>query len=112
MKKIVNFLLDIIKSDTSYTSRKYKITLLIFFTTSLICALPPCLSVFIFKATAPLIIISGAEYITILTTLIGIYFSANVYEKKIKSDELTSVTNTAIINVDKTNNETEIATIK
>lgn len=88
MKKVINYLLNLLKSDTRYTSRKYKITLLIFITTSLLCALPPCLSIFLFKTTAPLIVLSGAEYVTVLTTLMGIYFSANVYEKKIAPDKI------------------------
>lgn len=86
MRRIINYLLGLLKKDnlkdTRYASRKYKLALLIFIITSLLCALPPCISVFIFKA-APLVILSGTEYVTILTTLMGIYFSANVYEKKI-----------------------------
>lgn len=88
MKKIIDYLLNLLKSDTRYTSRKYKITLLIFITTSLLCILPPCLSIFLFKTATPLIVLSGAEYVTILTTLMGIYFSANVYEKKITPDKI------------------------
>ena len=87
MGKIISCFLKLFKSDNKYDSRKYKITLLIFLTTSLICVLPPCLSIFLFKSTAPIIILSGAEYVTILTTLMGIYFSANVYEKKIIQQE-------------------------
>ena len=86
MRRIINYLLGLLKKnnlkDTRYDSRKYKLALLIFITTSLLCILPPCISVFIFKV-APLVILSGTEYVTILTTLMGIYFSANVYEKKI-----------------------------
>ena len=86
MKRIIDYLMSLFKKeqlkDTKFASRKYKLALLIFIVTSLLCGLPPCISVFIFKAT-PLVILSGTEYVTILTTLMGIYFSANVYQKKI-----------------------------
>jgi hypothetical protein len=86
MKRIIDYLMNLFKSeqlkDTKFASRKYKLALLIFITTSLLCVLPPCISVFIFKIT-PLVILSGVEYVTILTTLMGFYFSANVYQKKI-----------------------------
>lgn len=89
MRRIIDFLLNWLKreplKDTKLASRKYKLAMLIFIMTSLLCAVPPCLSVFVFKAT-PLIILSGTEYVTILSTLMGIYFSANVYQKKIISE--------------------------
>ena len=87
MKRLINFLLNYLKKDTlkdsKFDSRKYKLSLLIFIMTSLMCVVPPCISLFVFKTATPLIILSGTEYVTILTTLMGIYFSANVYEKKI-----------------------------
>ncbi len=72
-------------------SRKYTLALLIFSAATIMCAIPPALAVFVFK-TAPLIILSGSEWISVMGMLGGFYFGANVLQKKfIKDSEMTII---------------------
>lgn len=85
-KKILDFLVNYFKNkltDTKKSSRKYK---LIFFTliiATLMCVLPPILSDFVFKTDETLFILSGTQWVTIVTTLIAFYYTSNVVQKKI-----------------------------
>lgn len=71
-------------------SRKYRFILLVFIAATLMCAIPPILAVFVFKIP-PLVILSGGEWITIMSMLGGFYFGANVIQKKLLKDEEISV---------------------
>jgi len=64
-------------------SRKYILTILIFLVGTLLCGLPPLLSVFIYGCKTTLIILSGTEWVTVITMLCGFYFGANVVQKKL-----------------------------
>ena len=66
-----------------FASRKYVLTLLIFFAGTILCGLPPALSMFVFAYKTPLIILSGSEWVTVITMLCGFYFGANVAQKKL-----------------------------
>lgn len=68
-------------------SRKYILTLLIFVAALLLCAVPPVLSVFVFGKDVPLIILSGGEWITVMSLICGFYFSANVAQKHILKEK-------------------------
>lgn len=67
-------------------SRKYRLALLVLFLSFLLCGAPPMISTWVFHAT-PLIIISGAEFVTIISLLIASYFTANVVQKSGKKSE-------------------------
>jgi len=74
-------------------SRKYILTILIFLAGTLLCGLPPLLSVFVYNCSPALIILSGTEWVTVITMLCGFYFGANVAQKKLmktspKADEI------------------------
>jgi len=84
-EKIFEFLKKALSRDRSLTSRKYRLALLIFFAATLMCAVPPVLSVFVFKMTAPLLILTGTEWVSVVTLLGGFYFGANVVQKKFVS---------------------------
>ena len=64
-------------------SRKYKITLLVFFAAVIMCLFPPIISMFIFKMTTPLIVLSGTEFVSVISLVFSAYFASNVYQKKI-----------------------------
>lgn len=67
--------------DNKYNSRKYKLTLLILLIATVMCLLPPVVSVLILKLPS-LVILSGTEWISVVTLVAGFYFGANVAEKK------------------------------
>ena len=75
--------------DTS-DSRKWKLVLLIVWLSTIGCFFPPLCSVLLFDALRPLIIISGTEYISLLTLATAAYFGANVWQKKVESDAVTA----------------------
>lgn len=85
MKGILNFIKNYIKTkltDTRTSSRKYKLVLLIFFAATIMCLFPPIISVFVFKV-APITILTGSEWISVMSLISGLYFGANVIQKKI-----------------------------
>ena len=75
------------KNENSFSnriaSRKYILTILIFLAGTLLCGLPPLLSVFVYSCPTTLIVLSGAEWVTVITMLCGFYFGANVVQKKL-----------------------------
>lgn len=80
-------------------SRKWKLVLLIVWLSTLGCFFPPLLSVWLFDSLRPLVIISGTEYISLLTLAAATYFGANVLQKKVESD---AVTANAVLSVEAT----------
>lgn len=66
-------------------SRKYKLALLIFAAATIMCLFPPLIAVFVFK-TAPLIVLSGEAWVTVMGMLGGFYFGANILQKKFVQD--------------------------
>jgi len=75
-------------NDTKTPSRKYKLILMIFFAATLMCTIPPILSVFVFKIKA-LVLLSGTQWVALMTTLVGFYYTSNVIQKKIISSNKT-----------------------
>jgi len=98
IKKAFNYLIEHIKlkmNDTKTSSRKYKLILLIFLAATLMCAIPPMFSQFIFKTSETLIILSGTEWVTVMSMLSGFYLTSNVVQKQIiKSNNNTETNNT------------------
>jgi len=95
IKKGIEYLIEHIKakmSDTRTSSRKYKLILLIFLAATFMCVLPPVLSVFVFK-TEVLIILSGTQWVTVMSMISGFYFGANVIQKQITKADGTSEVN-------------------
>jgi hypothetical protein len=71
-------------------SRKWKLILLIVWISTIGCYLPPIISVWLFDSIRPLIIISGTEYISLLTLAVASYFGANIWQKKIEGNVVTA----------------------
>ena len=88
--RIIYFIMKKSRSKDSITtrmaSRKYILTILIFLAGTLLCGLPPILSVFVFHHQTALVILSGTEWVTVISMLCGFYFGANVAQKKLMED--------------------------
>jgi len=72
------------KFPKTSAGRKYALALMIFFAATLLCSITPILSVFVFK-TEPLFILTGSEWVTVVSMLGAFYFSANVVQKKFEN---------------------------
>lgn len=66
-------------------SRKWKLVLLVILIATIGTLIPPIISVWCFN-TSPLIIISGTEYVSILTLVVSAYFGANVLQKYVMKE--------------------------
>lgn len=69
---------------TDGTSRKWLLVLLVFWVSTLILLAPPLLSIWVFGAKAPLIILSGTEFVSLTTLCLSAYFGANVIQRHIE----------------------------
>jgi hypothetical protein len=67
-------------------SKKWRLVLLVVLMASLGTIVPPILSIWVFKAVTPLVIISGTEYVSLLTLIVSAYFGANVLQKQVQKD--------------------------
>lgn len=70
------------KLSKTPAGRKYALALMIFVAATLLCAVTPVLSVFVFKTQA-LVLLTGSEWVTVVSMLGAFYFSANVAQKKL-----------------------------
>ena len=67
-------------------SRKWFLVLSVFIITTLGVFLPPIISAWLFKAATPLVILTGAEYVSVVTLVVSAYFAGNIWQKKVESD--------------------------
>ena len=72
------------QSSVVWSSRKYILALLIFVAATLMCSLPPTLAVFVFHKEA-IIVLSGSEWVTVMSMIGAFYFSANVVQKHLSN---------------------------
>lgn len=70
------------KFSKSPAGRKYGLAIMIFIAATILCAVPPCISIFVYKIQMPLILLSGSEWVTVMSMIGAFYFSANVAQKK------------------------------
>ena len=63
-------------------SRKWDLVLLVFFTAVIAVMVPPLVSVWVF-GKPPLIVLSGTEFVSLITLIVSTYFGANVLQKNI-----------------------------
>jgi hypothetical protein len=63
-------------------SRKWDLVLLVFFTAVVAVLVPPLVSVWVF-GKAPLVVLSGTEFVSLITLIVSTYFGANVLQKNI-----------------------------
>jgi Na+-driven multidrug efflux pump len=72
-------------------SRKWKLVLLVVVLATVGTFVPPMLSAWLFKSATPLIIISGTEYVSVLTLVVSAYFGANVIQKHVEGKANASI---------------------
>lgn len=72
------------------SSRKWFLVLLVVILATIGCYLPPALSMWVFGFDEPLVILSGTEFVSILTLIVSIYFGINVWQKKIEKKDAVS----------------------
>jgi hypothetical protein len=89
--KIFKFIKKLFTVDNKLPeeSKKYTLALLIFFAATIMCFVPPVVSALVLKVT-PLIVITGSEWVSVISMIGAFYFAANVVQKQIqKGTELT-----------------------
>ena len=65
-------------------SRKWRLTLLILVLATVGAFVPPLLSAWLFGAVKPLVILSGAEWVSVVSLVAGAYCSTNVWQKHVE----------------------------
>ena len=70
------------KKNKSKASRKWKLVVAVVILAALGTFIPPVISAWIFKATNTLVILSGAEFVSLITLVVAAYFGANVWQKR------------------------------
>ena len=70
-------------NDTQLPSRKWRLVLFIVLLASVACFLPPIISVWFLKQPA-LILLTGAEYCSLITLVVSAYFGVNVWQKHVE----------------------------
>jgi hypothetical protein len=72
-----------------FNSRKWKLVLLVLILATLGFLAPPLLSAWVFKAAEALVLITGTEWVSVVTLVVSAYFGANVFQKKIENGSFT-----------------------
>lgn len=70
------------KEYKKYQSRKWLLVLLVIILSTLAAFAPPLISLWIFKAKSALFLLSGTEWVSVITLVVSAYFGANVLQKK------------------------------
>lgn len=78
------------KEYSKWQSRKWGMALLVVILATLGTFLPPPLSAWVFGATKPLIVLSGAEWVSVITLVTALYIGGNIYQKHIEHKSLTA----------------------
>lgn len=78
------------KEYSKWQSRKWRLALLAIFLATLGAFLPPAISLWVFESYKPLIILSGTEWVSVVTLVVGLYIGGNVYQKHIEKKSLSA----------------------
>lgn len=84
-------------------SRKWRLVLLVIILATLGTFVPPLISLWVLKAKEALFLISGAEWVSVITLVVSAYFGINVWQKKIEGNQNVSENNgsaTTTVNID------------
>lgn len=71
-------------------SRKWLLVLLVVVLATVGAFVPPLLSAWMFGATKPLIILSGAEWVSIITMIVAAYITGNVWQKHVEKKDVSA----------------------
>lgn len=69
------------------TSRKWILVVLVLTLATLCAFVPPMLSAWVFGAAKPLILLSGTEWVSVITMVTAAYIGGNVWQKHIQKNE-------------------------
>jgi hypothetical protein len=75
---------DIQNGESKGPSRKWRLVLLTVLLATLGAFLPPVISMWLMGCGKPLIILSGTEWVSVVTMVVGLYIGGNVYQKHIE----------------------------
>lgn len=76
------------KNGAVATNRKWHLVLLVIAIATIGLFAPPLLSVWLFGAKQPLVLITGAEYVSLITLVVSAYFGANVMHRHVETRNL------------------------
>jgi hypothetical protein len=71
-------------NGTQYMSRKWKLVLLVVILATVWAFLPPLVSAWLLGAEKPLVLLSGTEWVSVITLSVSAYFGANVWAKYVQ----------------------------
>lgn len=71
-------------NGAQYPSRKWKLVLLVVMLATVGAFLPPLISAWLLGAEKPLVILSGTEWVSVITLSVSAYFGANVWQKHVE----------------------------
>ena len=74
-------------NGSTYVSRKWKLVVLVVILATIGAFLPPLVSVWLFGAEKPLVILSGVEWVSTISLIVAAYFGANVWQKIVQKQE-------------------------
>ena len=81
--------------ERRYRSRKWFLILLIIGLSTVGAFLPPMVSAWVFGEPKPLVIISGTEWVSVISMIVAAYITGNVWQKR---EELKAKTEQAKLN--------------
>lgn len=73
----------------AYRSRKWILVLMVVFLATVGTFIPPIVSVLF--GVSPLVILSGTEFVSLITLIVSAYYGANVFSKRVDSIKLEKV---------------------
>lgn len=72
--------------DKLRRSRKWFLILLVVGLATVGAFIPPMISAWVFGEPKPLVIISGTEWVSVISMIVAAYITGNVFQKKIERD--------------------------
>jgi hypothetical protein len=75
---------DDVKEYKKYQSRKWRLVIIVMVIATLGLFVPPLLSLWVFKASKALFLITGTEWVSVITLIVAAYFGANVWQKHVE----------------------------
>jgi len=73
-----------LKIYTKYQSRKWQLVVVVLAIATLGLFVPPVLSLFVFKMPQAFFIITGTEWVSVVTLIVAAYFGANIWQKHVE----------------------------
>jgi len=65
-------------------SRKWVLALMVIIIATVAAFVPPLLSTWVFKDTSRVVILTGTEWVSVITLVTGAYIGGNVWQRKVE----------------------------